>query len=74
MFDFHNTIFCCIYVIISFCCCMSWYFKILFWVADENRVMSNTKSVALVYGVGILVSAIASYLLFQFVRFMQFYY
>lgn len=74
MFDFHSNIFCSIYVIISFCCCISWYFKILFCIADENKVMSNKKAVALAYGVGILFSAFASYYLFQLVRFIQFYY
>lgn len=74
MFDFHNPFFCIIYICISFLWILGSYLKIVYMITDEERLAKNNFKSIIVYIVGVLISIIISYFLFQFVRFIQFYY
>lgn len=74
MFDFHNTFFCIAYIVISFCWVLGLYFKIVFLLSDDEKMASQNIRMAAIYIIGILLSAAVAYYLFQFVRFIQFYY
>lgn len=74
MFDFHNIFFCCIYVIVSFCFSLGLYFKFVFRIVDENKIMGRTACIATVYVVGIGISLYFTFYLFRFVQFIQLYY
>ncbi len=74
MFNFHNTIFSIIYIIISFTCGCGFYFSILFKIVDKERVFSKNISMFITYFIGSIVSAIFTYYLFEIVRFIQYMY
>jgi len=74
VFDFHNVFFCLSYIIVSFCFVLGLYFKIVFFLIDEKRILGHLRGIVITYTVGVSISIFITYYLFQFVRFIQFYY
>ena len=74
MFSFHSIIFCIIYLVTAFCFLLGLFFKIVFRIVDEKKIVSHNVKFAIVYISGIGISAFTAYYLFQFVYFVQQYY
>ena len=74
MFSFHSIIFCIIYLVNAFCFLLGLFFKIVFRIVDEKKIVNHNVKFAIVYISGIGISAFTTYYLFQFVYFVQQYY
>jgi len=74
MFDFHNMWFSMIYIAASFACFLGFYFGVLFKIVNAEKIFKKKSRVAITYIVGLFLSGMFTYYLFEIVRFMQYMY
>lgn len=74
MFDFHNIWFSILYIAVAFICCLGFYFGILLKIVNAEKLSEKKSSIVVMYVVGIFLSGIFAYYLFEIVRFIQYMY